>query len=117
MGSFVGMAADCGEKNICWSWSHYLLDHALTPQGQFTISGRPSGTADCLQGNLCVALVSLGVEDSRLAQAVAWMARTVTGEGIAPVEDKRAAVRYYASKCGPMFACGSNNKPPIPTPR
>ena len=91
---------------------NYLLDHALTPQGQFTISGTPSGTADCLQGNLCEALVSLGVEDPRLAQAVEWMARTVTGEGIAPVEDKRAAVRYYASKCGPTFACGSNNKLP-----
>ncbi|NTU78652.1 MAG: hypothetical protein HGA45_04480 [Chloroflexales bacterium] len=31
----------------------YLLAHALTPGGQFTASGAPSGTADCLQGNLC----------------------------------------------------------------
>jgi len=40
------------------------------------------------------------------------MARSVTGEGVAPVEDKKAAVRYYAGKCGPIFACGTNNKLP-----
>jgi hypothetical protein len=40
------------------------------------------------------------------------MARTVTGEGIAPITDKQAAVRYYAGKCGPLFACGANNKLP-----
>ncbi len=40
------------------------------------------------------------------------MARSVTGEGVAPVADKQAAVRYYAGKCGPTFACGSNNKLP-----
>jgi hypothetical protein len=40
------------------------------------------------------------------------MARSVTGEGVAPIEDKQAAVRYYAGKCGPTFACGSNNRLP-----
>jgi len=40
------------------------------------------------------------------------MARTTTGEGIAPATDKNAPVRYYASKCGPNFACGANNKLP-----
>ena len=30
----------------------YLLDHALTEGGQFSMSGTPSGTIDCLQGNL-----------------------------------------------------------------
>ncbi len=39
-------------------------------------------------------------------------ARTVTGEGIAPMTDKDAPVRYYAGKYGPNFACGSNNKLP-----
>lgn len=37
----------------------YVLDHALTASGQFTASGAPSGTADCLQGNLCWSLVEL----------------------------------------------------------
>jgi hypothetical protein len=37
----------------------YLLDHALTRGGQFTVNGLPSGTADCLQGNLCAALLDM----------------------------------------------------------
>jgi hypothetical protein len=40
------------------------------------------------------------------------MARSVTGEGIAPRQDREAAVRYYAGKCGPRFACGANNELP-----
>ena len=40
------------------------------------------------------------------------MARTVTGEGIAPNSERDAAVRYYAGKCGPLFACGANNTLP-----
>lgn len=90
----------------------YVLDHALTAGGQFSASGSPSGTADCLQGNLCAALLDLGCDDPRLEQAFEWMARSVTGEGVAPVSDRQAFVRYYAGKCGPRFACGSNNKLP-----
>jgi hypothetical protein len=90
----------------------YILKHTLTKGGQFTINGQPSGTADCLQGNLCTALLDLGFNDSRLDKAFDWMARTVTGEGIAPVTNKKALVRYYAGKCGPNFACGPNNKLP-----
>jgi hypothetical protein len=90
----------------------YLLDHALTDRGHFTASGAPSGTVDCLQGNLCTALLDLGYDDPRLEVAFEWMARSVTGEGVASVEDRQAAVRYYAGKCGPLFACGANNKLP-----
>ncbi len=90
----------------------YLLDHALTEGGQFSISGAPSMTVDCLQGNLLWALLELGIADSRLEGAFDWMARSVTGDGIAPLEDKKAKVRYYAGKCGPNFACGANNKLP-----
>ena len=90
----------------------YILEHTLTKDGQFTINGMPSGTIDCLQGNLCAALLDLGSQDSRLDKAFEWMARSVTGDGVAPVEDKTAPVRYYAYKCGPNFACGANNKLP-----
>ncbi|MCA9906912.1 MAG: nitrogen fixation protein NifH, partial [Anaerolineae bacterium] len=86
----------------------YVIEQALTGGGQFSISGAPSGTADCLQGNLCAALLDLGCDDARLDGAFDWLARTVTGEGIAPKEHKTAPVRYYAGKCGPLFACGSN---------
>jgi hypothetical protein len=90
----------------------YIVDNALTSTGQFTASGAPSGTADCLQGNLIWALAEIGYQDSRLESAIDWMARTVTGEGIAPLIDKKAEIRYYAGKCGPNFACGANNKLP-----
>jgi hypothetical protein len=90
----------------------YLLEHALTSVGQFTVSGTSSGTIDCLQGNLCWALVELGYDDPRLELAYEWMAQSVTGEGVAPVGDRQATVRYYATKCGPNFACGANNKLP-----
>lgn len=90
----------------------YLLDHALAEGGRFTTSGTPSGTADCLQGNLCAALLDLGYEDPRLETAFEWMARSVTGEGVAPAGDRDAPLRYYAGKCGPVFACGANNKLP-----
>jgi hypothetical protein len=56
--------------------------------------------------------MELGCDDPRLDKAYDWMARTVTGEGIAPMEEKDAPIRYYAYKCGPTFACGVNNKLP-----
>ncbi len=90
----------------------HILEQGLTAGGQFTASGAPSGTADCLQGNLCWALRTLGNDDPRLAAAYEWMARTVTGEGIAPHTERDAARRYYAGKCGPLFACGSNDRQP-----
>ena len=90
----------------------YVLEHALTKDGQFTISGAPSGTIDCMQGNLCAALLDIGLKDPRLDKAFEWMARSVTGEGVAPMQDKSAPLRYYAGKCGPNFACGANNKLP-----
>jgi hypothetical protein len=90
----------------------YLLDHSLTPGGQFSTSGTPGGTVDCLQGNLCWALLEVGYDDPLLERAFEWMARTVTGEGIAPPSDRKAEVRYYAGKYGPNFACGANNRLP-----
>jgi hypothetical protein len=90
----------------------YFLDQALAPGGQISASGAPSGTADCLQGNLCWALVALGCEDPRLENAYEWMARSVTGEGIAPNTERDAPLRYYAGKCGPNFACGANDRQP-----
>jgi len=91
----------------------YLVDH-MAEGGQFTstTSGAPSGTIDCLQGNMLWSLMEMGYDDPRMDKAYKWMARTVTGDDIAPMEDKNATVRYYAYKCGPAFACGVNNKLP-----
>jgi hypothetical protein len=76
------------------------------------MTGAPSGTIDCLQGNLAWALLELGCDDPRLEVAVEWMARTVTGQGMAALEEDQAPLRYYAHKRGPNFVCGYNNNLP-----
>jgi hypothetical protein len=76
----------------------YLLEKNLTPYGQFSHNGSPSGTIDCLQGNLCAALVALGCEDPRLEKAFEWMARTVIGEGIAQAVQDHAGLLLFAKR-------------------
>ena len=90
----------------------YILDHNPSPNGGFSYNGKNSGLIHCLQGNLCGALLDLGCEDERLDAAFEWMARTVTGVGLAPNTERKAYPRYYAGKCGPNFRCGANNKLP-----
>lgn len=90
----------------------YIMETSLTSHGQFSANGAPSGTVDCLHGNLCAALLALGYDDPRLDLAFEWMARSLTGEGVAPMKEKDAPLRYYAGKCGPNFDCGSNDKQP-----
>jgi hypothetical protein len=90
----------------------YVIDHALTEYGQFSASGTPGSTADCLQGNLCGSLLDLGFSDPRLEGAFEWMARSLTGDGVAPMGDKSTSIRYYSGKIGPGFKCGANNKLP-----
>ncbi len=86
----------------------YYLDHAITPGGLISMSGTPGGTIDCLQGNMLWALTALGCRDKRLDLALDWMARSQTGDGVAPMGTKDIERRYYAGKYGPNFACGAN---------
>jgi hypothetical protein len=90
----------------------YLMEHAFNDTGQITTNGRPSGTVDCLQGNLCAALLDIGYEDPLLNSVFEWMARTVIGDGLAPFDEKNETLRYYAGKRGPGFVCGANNNLP-----
>ena len=106
------LGASINEDDRIKTACSYLLEHALASGGQFSYNREPSGTIDCLQGNLCYALSELGCTDPRLISAFEWMARTVTGEGISPATDRKAPVRYYAYKCAPIFACGANSKMP-----
>ncbi len=108
------LGADCrNDARIATACSRFL-DHSLTPVGQISAGGpgAPSGTVDCLQGNLSWALLALGCDDPRLELAIDWMARSNTGDGVAPMGDKTTPVRYYAGKCGPLFACGAHYKLP-----
>jgi len=88
------------------------MEHAYHDSGQFTSNGRLSGTVDCLQGNLCAALLDIGYEDPLLNSVFEGMARTVIGDGLAPFEEKNETLRSYAGKRGPGFVCGANNNLP-----
>jgi len=65
----------------------------------------PSAVIHCLNGNLLRALIGFGrLDDSRVARAVDWQARAITGEGVD---------RWYPSRTsGPGFACGANENLP-----
>jgi hypothetical protein len=88
----------------------YLLTHAVAPSGVFSMTGTPSGNISCLAGNLGAALLDLGFGgDERLTGALEWMARYVTGEGIAPNDAVDAPNRYFKSgMCGPGHRCSAN---------
>ncbi len=94
----------------------YLLDYARSALGGFSayIDARPSGMVHCLQGNVCAALLDLGwFGDERLDAALDWLARSITGEGIALAAESGAPVRYYLSgNSGPGFLCAANNQLP-----
>jgi hypothetical protein len=92
----------------------YLLEHSSDRNGAFSITGTPSGAILCLNGNLSAALLDFGwLGDERLHGAMEWLARVVTGQGIAPAEKKDAPVRYLKSgTCGPGFCCSANNRKP-----
>jgi hypothetical protein len=86
----------------------YYLEHAVHPDGQISHDHLPNGTFDCLQGNMCFALYSLGCRDEKLEAAFDWMARTVTGECMGKQGDEKARYRWYTYQCGPLFACKAN---------
>ncbi len=92
----------------------YLLEHAIDKNGAFSASATQGGAILCLMGNLSAALLDLGwLGDERLGGAIEWMARVVTGEGIAPQEERDAPVRYLKSAtCAPGFCCSANDSKP-----
>jgi hypothetical protein len=92
----------------------YLLSHAVAGTGVFTATGTPSGNIVCLAGNLGASLLDLGFGgDGRLTQALELIAQYITGNGVAPADEPKAALRYYKSgTCGPGFQCAANNKLP-----
>jgi hypothetical protein len=70
----------------------YLLDHSRSTYGGFSAGSSPSGMIHCLQGNLAAALLDLGwLGDPRLAVALDWLARSITGAGVAPAADQGCA--------------------------
>ena len=121
MWSFIFLAqlgADGSDPRIRRACEH-LLAYAPAEHGGLSLDGHNSGLIHCLQGNLCAALIDFGCLDDadcrsgRLQRALDWLARSVTGEGIAPNTEKDAPVRYLRSgNSGPDFACSANNHLP-----
>jgi hypothetical protein len=92
----------------------YLLRHSISRHGAFSMNGSPSGQIHCLEGNLAAAMIDLGwLGDERLNGALEWLARSITGEGIAPASERKADVRYLRSgNSGPGFLCSANDHLP-----
>ena len=101
------LGADPGDQRVQRACD-YVLAHSQAQSGGFGSSGAigatqppPSAVIHCLNGNLLRALIGLGrLDDERVARAIDWEARAITGEGIG---------RWYASgTSGPGFACAAN---------
>jgi hypothetical protein len=92
----------------------YVLTHARTKDGYLSAGNSQMGAVHCLQGNLAAALIDLGSgNDARMECAIDWMARSVTGEGFASSDQKKAETHYIRSGIsGPGFRCSSNGHEP-----
>ena len=121
---FLGQLGADGDDRRVRRGADYVFAHsrARAPYGGFSYNGTPAGLFHCLQGNLCASLLELGFgDDPRLQEALDWLARSITGEGIEPAipgsPPPRAggveAARYYRSgHSGPGFPCAANNHRP-----
>lgn len=112
--TFLAQLGADGSDERVQAGGEYVLDRYATEQGGLSASGLRSGLIHCLQGNLVAALIDLGfLGDARLDRAIDWLARSITGEGIAPSTDKLAPVRYLRSgNSGPGFPCSANDHLP-----
>jgi hypothetical protein len=90
----------------------YVLSHSPAATGGMGAASTradaappPSSVIHCLNGNLLRALLGFGRgDDPRVAAAIDWAARAITGQDMP---------RWYASgTSGPGFACGANEGQP-----
>jgi hypothetical protein len=108
---FLGQFGADGEEKRVRRAAEYVLDHSRSALGGFSAGADIPGMIHCLQGNLGASLLELGFGgDPRLKEALDWLARSITGEGIAPAERKDEPIRFYRSgNSGPGFRCAANN--------
>jgi hypothetical protein len=111
---FLAQLGAAGDHPQVRAGCEYLLENGRAPVGGFSMNGNHSGLIHCLQGNLVAALIDLGwLDDERLQAALDWLALSITGENIAPAEEKKAPVRYYRSgNSAPNFHCSANDHQP-----
>jgi len=111
---FLAQLGATGDEPRIRRACEHLFDYAVAEHGGLSVDGRNSGLIHCLQGNLCAALIDFGyLDDERLERALGWLARSITGEGIAPNTEKQAPVHYLRSaNSGPGFECSANDHLP-----
>jgi len=92
----------------------FILSQAMIAFGGFSINERQSGCINCLQGNICAALLDLGYgNDDRLKKAIGWMARSVSGQGFSHDRKSSPGSFYLRSGLsGPGFLCSANDHKP-----
>jgi len=112
--TFLGQLGADGDDPRVRAGCEQILKHHQAPCGGLSFDGKNSGMIQCMQGNLCAAMIDLGLlDDERVKEAIDWLARSVTREGIAPAEQRKAEVRYYRSgNSAPGFNCSANDHQP-----
>jgi hypothetical protein len=111
---FLAQLGAAGDDPRIQRACEHLFGYAVAEHGGLSADGRNSGLIHCLQGNLCAALLDLGyLDDERLQRALDWLARSITGDGIAPNTQKDTPVHYLRSgNSAPGFECSANNHSP-----
>ncbi len=90
-----------------------VLENNLCALGGLSYNGSNSGMIHCLQGNLAAALIDLGwLGDERLARALDWLARSITGEGIAPAAGERYTGSLLPQRQQRAGLCLRGEQPP-----
>jgi hypothetical protein len=112
--TFMAQLGADGDDDRVRAGCDQVLTHNQAPFGGLSYNGTNSGMIQCMQGNLVAALIDLGcLNDERLGTAIDWLARSVTGENIAPAEERKAPVRFYRSgNSAPGFKCSANDHLP-----
>jgi hypothetical protein len=110
---FLGQfGADGGDRRLRRG-ADYVLDQSRSALGGFSVNGSPAAMIHCLQGNLGAALIELGyLADPRLQAALDWLARSITGEGIAEPGSDDPRRYYRGGNSAPGFCCAANNHQP-----
>lgn len=110
---FLGQFGADGENRIVRRGADYVLDHSRSVLGGFSCNASPAAMIHCLQGNLGASLIELGfLDDPRLKDALDWLARSITGEGIAPAGSKESRRYHRGGNSAPGFCCAANNHRP-----
>jgi len=115
---FLGQFGADGEDPRIRRAADNVLDHSRAPLGRFSATSTarratPAGMIHCLEGNLGASLLELGFgDDPRLKEALGWMARSITGEGLASASSKDPVRFYRSGNSAAGFHCAANNHKP-----